>query len=286
MSALIIAAFLLPQSDKPDATKKLRARYAVDASKYKFTLDGDDKPLAFGKKSIMAWTGKEGGTVSGDVFIWTKKGRPEVIGCIGSLPTNTPARRSLFHEFHSLSEGQKLTPIKLELSQRLWSPKQKPKPEPLTDLAAPKESRTRRLVQMRKLAREFKPRMKESAQKNAIDNLRLLPQPLHRFDKDIAAQHPTVIDGAIFCYVWTRGTDPELLVMVEARKTDAGPAWFYTPLRFTNREVWLEHKGKRVWHVPPADGKRTYAEPYITEWKYAGLVMDEQKPPLKLQPAK
>jgi hypothetical protein len=281
MPLLLVAAFLLPQNEKDDGTSKLRAMYLAEAAKYKFALEGDEKPLVLGKKSIMTWTGQEAGTVSGDVFIWSRNGRPEVIGCIGSLPTNLDNRRSLFHEFHSLSEGEnnKLTPIPLGLSNRVWRPKQKSLPQPFPDAGQPKTSRTLRLVQMRRLARGFKPQMKESAEKTAIDNLRLLPQPLHRFDKNIAKQHPAVIDGAIFCYVWTRGTDPELLILIEARKTDAGTGWFYTPLRFTNRELWLNLNGKRVWEAPAADGKRTYAEPYITEWKYAGLVMDEPTPP-------
>jgi hypothetical protein len=47
--------------------------------------------------------------------------------------------------------------------------------------------------------------------------LRLLPKPLYRY----ASRSQKVLDGALFAYVWTRGTDPEWLLLLEARDDGA-----------------------------------------------------------------
>ncbi|HVA48835.1 MAG TPA: hypothetical protein VNH11_20885 [Pirellulales bacterium] len=86
--------------------------------------------------------------------------------------------------------------------------------------------------------------------------LRLLTQPLMRYGDGWTE----IIDGALFAYVWTLGTDPEFVLLVECRRDAQGPAWYFAPARFSNRGVWLKRADKDVWGVyghdePP--GKRT-----------------------------
>jgi hypothetical protein len=38
-----------------------------------------------------------------------------------------------------------------------------------------------------------------------------------------------------------------LILLVECRRTDEGLGWYYAPVRFTNREVWLKHRDVEVW---------------------------------------
>jgi hypothetical protein len=73
--------------------------------------------------------------------------------------------------------------------------------------------------------------------------LRLTPAPLYRF----ASTNPEVLDGAIFSYLWDTGTDPEFLLVLEARKTSDGFRWYFAPARFTYREVWLTYENREVW---------------------------------------
>jgi hypothetical protein len=44
--------------------------------------------------------------------------------------------------------------------------------------------------------------------------LRLLPHPLYRYE----STDPDVVDGALFAFVTSAGTDPEALLAIEARK--------------------------------------------------------------------
>ncbi len=262
---------------RTEMVKMLQPFYRGVASRYEFSLDtAGNQKAALHKKPIMSWTGQEAGLVSGDVFVWIHKGRPEVVGCIGSLPGK--GTRGVFHEFHSLTTDAPLPTVKLATG-RAWKPKEVGiKPAEVPNADKPADSPARRMVQMRKLARDFAPRMRfvlQSRQDTGFDRLRLLPQPLYRHDvKKLQDEHPSVIDGAIFAFVWTRGTDPELLLLLEARKTDEGTKWFYAPVRFTFRELWLEHKGNEVWHHQGGNGRGTYAEPYITEFERSYTVSE------------
>ncbi len=78
--------------------------------------------------------------------------------------------------------------------------------------------------------------------------LRLLTQPLYRYK----STDPDVLDGALFAFVTSAGTDPEALLVLEARKTGAtnAPVWHYAVARFTDLNLWVRHKGKEVFSAP------------------------------------
>jgi hypothetical protein len=73
---------------------------------------------------------------------------------------------------------------------------------------------------------------------------------------------------SLFAYVWTKGTDPEVILLLECRNLEDGPAWCYAPVRFSNREDWLHRGGAEVWraesHREPADAATdlTYTTAY------------------------
>jgi hypothetical protein len=121
-----------------------------------------------------------------------------------------------------------------------------------------------RLPQMRAISRELQAFMEADGKWE----LRLLPQPLLRYQPT----ERTVVDGALFTWVWTKGTDPELIVVVECHKTKEGLEWRYAPVRFTNREIWLVHSDKEVWRaaVHRETGGDTWTEVYTT--RYAGQI--------------
>src|SRR4051794_31325828 len=74
-----------PAGEKEDV-RLLREQYLLAAKKYEFFLDADHKtPLALDPKPIFHWASDN--DWSGDLFVWTAKGRPQVIGCVLSSPT-------------------------------------------------------------------------------------------------------------------------------------------------------------------------------------------------------
>lgn len=216
----------------------LRQLYREDAVKYDFHRSEQDGAKLNLREPIFSWFNDD--DWSGDVFLWTHNKRPAVIGCILSGPADNN-QRIIFHEFHLLSD-QPIAAATMQTNRR-WQPKSGLEVKPIPNAPAPAKTAARRLTQMRELSRQFTAHMRAESDWE----LRALTQPLYRYD--VEKEKATVIDGALFTYVWTKGTDPEVILMIEARRTTAGEAWYYAPIRFSNRPVWLLHDGKEVWRV-------------------------------------
>ncbi|HWB11414.1 MAG TPA: hypothetical protein VG826_19445 [Pirellulales bacterium] len=238
LMTLCVAAPTAVVAEEPaaaGAVDYLRQAYRAEAEKCAF-LRADGQPLTLLKEPIMRWTND--GDWSGDVFAWTYRGRPEVIGCILSGP-GASNLRYIYDEFHLLAEK----PIAAATIQdnRRWEPAEGLKVERLADAPKPADRASGRLVQMREMARSFKAYMHAET----TWELRLLTQPLMRYGDE----QSDVIDGALFAYVWTKGTDPELILLLECRRDDQELAWCFAPARFSNRGVWLKRADKDVWGV-------------------------------------
>jgi hypothetical protein len=268
LSILGHVASSTPQTQPPpeprDVGKILHEFHRRQAAAYEFFIDSEpDRKLEFRAKPVMSWTREGGSPVgwSGDVFVWTREGRAAVVGCVGSGPTDD-GRRGVFHEFHSLALGP-LSPVSIGDGWQ-WTPAGAAiELRAVENAPAPAESPQLRLAQMRDLAGRFTAQMQEnSEEKEAV--LRLMPQPIFRYDK---GNRPAVSDGAIFAFVFTQGTDPELLLLLECRDTPSGPRWHYAPVRFTWRALWLRLGDQEVWRVGEHDETwrtRVLKKPYAT----------------------
>ena len=101
---------------------------------------------------------------------------------------------------------------------------------------------------MREMTRDFSATSEDLKGKRW--ELRLLPQPLYRYE----STDPDVLDGAVFAFVTSAGTDPEVILVIEARKppgSDRPPAWHYAIARFSDLRLWVRHKGREVFTAPP-----------------------------------
>jgi hypothetical protein len=245
--ALLLGASVT--EDRParqDDTKKsawLHEVYVREASAYEFYLDtGKRQKLELRREPVMRWTSDA--DYHGEVYVWTHQGRAAIVGCIFSGPQGDSARR-IMHEFHSL------VPQPLVAGARGgsgWQPQEAGITlQPISDAPEPADNEARRLTQMRELARRFSAHMAASDSKW---ELRLLPQPIYRYER--TDKDSSVVDGAVFTFVWTIGTDPEVLLVIEARRTDSGVQWHYAPARFTNREAWVKYQDREIWRVDAA----------------------------------
>ncbi|MGH7139175.1 MAG: hypothetical protein ACREHD_25810 [Pirellulales bacterium] len=222
-----------PPPAKP-AADYVREAYREDAEKLELAR-ADGEKLKLAHDPVMRWSNDD--DWSGDVFVWTHEGRPEVIGCILSGPFDD--LRYIYHEFHLLAD-KPIAPATVQDGRR-WAPAEGLKRERLSDAPLPATGSAARLVQMRKIARSFTAYM----QADGRWELRLLPQPLMRYGDE----QGEVVDGALFCYVWTKGTDPEVILLLECRRERDELSWHYAPVLFTNREVWLKQDDHEVWHA-------------------------------------
>jgi hypothetical protein len=240
--------------------KLLKSYYRHKARQYQFTLDAEAKQKLVLQPVAMTYTGLDYQSVantvaanSGEVYIWTYQGRAVVAGGIGSFPA--AEYWDFFHEFHVLTELAP-QPTKINsLAEHVWRPKGET-PKLIPSAAAPADAssaalaRSRRLKQMRELAQEFSGSTVKPDDSGNV-RLRLLPAPIYRLDAaELAKGQHKIVDGAVFVFTGQDGTDAEMLLSIECRQSDSGLEWTYVPAAMTYLEMWMEHKGKEVWHIP------------------------------------
>jgi hypothetical protein len=222
-------------------SQRLLELHTDDAASYSIYRDvGRTQKLELLREPVYRWTNpaRSGGQM-GEVFVWIYRGRPEVVGSIFSHPL-VDRRRVIDHELHSLSPA--VLVVDREASER-WVPEAPGVDwKPLEGSPAPAATAAQRLAQMRSLAREFSGRSLSDQGQAWV--LRLLPQPLYR---DESTADPEVVDGALFAMVSTAGTDPEIILLLEARNSQSGAKWYYGAARFSDMNLWLKYKGNEVW---------------------------------------
>lgn len=246
MHAQALAALLaltVPTFDAPPAptAERLLTLHADDAAAYAIYRDrARAQRLSLRREPLYRWTNptRVGGQ-TGDVFVWTYEGRPEVIASIFSHPHERGRSRVVCHELHSLST--EVLTVDREATER-WEPRAAGVvPTPVPGAPAPAGTAAARLVQMRAVARGFAGR--SLSDQGVKWELRLLPQPLIRYESPGLG----VVDGALFALVSSAGTDPEIILMLEARRTETGPQWVYGAARFSDMNLWLTYRGGEVW---------------------------------------
>lgn len=211
--------------------------YQEVAEAYDIRLESDPETrLKVSEEPIMSYShpGAMRGT-HGAFFVWTRRGRPEVIGSIWSDEIEGVGQRTVMHEFHSLSLDR-ISPLRM--GRFTWAPQSGIELTPIADVPPPKESAPLRLAQMRSLAQRF---TGFSTPHGRELRLRTLRQPLYRYESEL----PEVIDGAIFGMF--KEWDPEIMLLIEARQTDEGPQWFFGAGRFNWTPVRLTYDDSDVW---------------------------------------
>ena len=213
-----------------------------EAEAYRLYQDpGRNQTLELQADPIFKWQNltNQGGQL-GAIYVWSQRGRPEVIGTIFSQPE--AGQRNVIHEFHTLALNQLTVDCPEECARR-WKPKGVFSLQPLIAAPPVAETALRRNTQMRNLSKEFRAFTQKDAERV---ELRLAPQPVIRYQPN----RPDVLDGAIFAYLSSAaGTDPEVMVMIEARKvvpTDQNWSWHLGIIRFTDRDLVVSRQDSDV----------------------------------------
>jgi hypothetical protein len=255
-ACLFLAAGLLaadPPAPLAKAEEKLQALHLAEAGKWQMYLDASHTvKAALHDEPVYIWTNPtRSHGQHGSVFVWTHGGRPVVVGSIFSHPEL--GRRMICQEFHSLAASE-LFPERGADDQR-WEPKGSVGLAELPDAPIPEASAGRRLIQVRLLSREFTAHSVDFQKERWT--LRLLPQPIYRYDRP----EGDVVDGALLAFVTSAGTDPEVVLALEARKTSGGLAWHYRAIRFSDSNLYVQHRGKEVWSSVRDDQNQLHFNP-------------------------
>jgi hypothetical protein len=235
-----------------EASARRLAWMVQTAAEYQITSGEDSESAAkLLEKPLLRWSNPLRESDDGTLFLWTLDGRPAVAACVYNV-----GETMVEHELQSLA----LTPLRATRQNKpVWTPPTagvefKPLPgKPDAPAATP----ARRLTQMRNLMREFSGAFGYAQWRH---ELRLMPQPLYRYGADDEAG---TFDGALFAFA--QGTDPEILLLLEARGQDGQYRdWRYAVARMNMGDLELKHAGETVWRVKQWDRRLDPRQPYIT----------------------
>lgn len=254
---LVLMAPQAPADDapasKPDAAAsraglndRLLALCRKDTEGYRLTSsDEPARPLV--SREVLKWTNPVRDGQIGVVHGWLRDGRVEAVSSVFNGPVER-GNVQIMHEFVSLSTGRLGGQWN---GKTVWQPARAGfAPQLLEKGDRPEGTRPARLRQIRTLAREFSAHSLSPYADKSRWELRMLPQPLYRYDagdKGDGATNADVLDGALFAFVSTAGTDPELLLVIEARRVSGEWRWEFGGGRFSDNSLFLEHGGKTVW---------------------------------------
>jgi hypothetical protein len=191
--------------------------------------------------AVMRLSNPMFGSKDGALFIWTDHGRPQAI-----IKLYTKDGEHFSHEWQSLSESALVAESN---GKTLWNPT-----EPgltfreLPDAPKPGETPAERLRQMKLLAGKFSATYTPIPKDAKPTDMRLLIQPLFRYD---AGDDMRFRDGALFAFA--NGTDPQGLLILEARKTGEAYKYYYAFARLASGAVIAKLGEKEVYSAEKYD---------------------------------
>lgn len=241
VSCFLLASLVaLGQADatgKDSPETDVITRFSKFVAEYDMRLDSTPtEKLTLLDKPILRWGNPARTNEDGAMYLWLRNGRPEAIG---SIFTYKFSRVRTKNEFHSLAREPLTARFREDLAWK--APTAGVVFAPVEDAPPPADSPRLRLIQMRQIASQFSADMVDARERR--DTLRFLSQPLHRYDP--AAKG--VIDGAIFALVL--GTDPEVLVILEARESPSGKRWEFACARFHYNGLTVRRGDREVFHA-------------------------------------
>jgi hypothetical protein len=242
MSVLSLILVLAAADADDGLAKKMLPIYVKEAAEYSLAVESaPKKTLELKKEPIFEWSNPVGqGLHQGVIFLWLRDKRPAALGGIFSHPVPGRKGRKVLHEFLAL-DSDRLLVRRPSGALNEWKPQAGLARKELPDAGTPAATRGARLVQMRRLAQQFTGHSTDNERERW--ELRLLPTPLYRYPEAKSG----VIDGALFALTSSAGTDPEVLLLIEARQKDGKTRWEYACGRFGVISMYVQHKGKEVW---------------------------------------
>lgn len=255
-AAIVLGGFGARAADEPKDKDEESARklefMARKLDEFALTTEKEpDKLLTRLKDPVSRYTNPVRNVFThGALFLWTSGERP-----VAAATVWIGGEGDVHREFTTLTD-QAL--VCKRNGKDIWTPKGEGfVRKPLPDAPKPAGTDKLRLTQMRQQAQRFSADFEIKSVKGK-EELRLMPQPLHRYTVDKGA-----VEGAIFALA--HNSDPEMLVVLElANPTGDKPAWSYAPVRCSSARMRLRLDDKEVWERDYYWGNpRSASDPYL-----------------------
>jgi hypothetical protein len=260
-----LCAFVAAQEPSADAERARHlARMRELAGSIQVLADADqsDSAVKLKDEPVLRYADDTRQTFESSLWIWSNGGRPAAIVALEYYPTDPQGPRWLY-EIASLSPkhiAAKRIAAEREGSFQWTATEPGLSLQLLADAPPPAEKEVRRLAQMKQLRGRFTADENASSASGGRIELRPLATPLLRY----ADAEQGILDAAIFSFA--NGTNPELLLILEARKAEGKLAWHYALIHMSGEPVAVQLDGKDIWQrpgdVPPAV-RPSYVNGYI-----------------------
>ncbi len=234
----------------PSEPQTLRELIDASLAWYQVFPDAEAKERAEAI-AVLRWANNQRGSEDGVTVLFVHGGRPLAAACI------YPWAQRLEHDFESLSRGKI---VARRDGVVVWQPQEAGvKFADIPAAPAPDVARPQRLRQMKTLAEKFEATLLGWKRDNSDrEELRLLTRPLYRYDP----KEGPVIDGAVFAFAM--GTDPEVLLLIEAVKEGDAARYQYAFARRTSGELEARLAEQVVWQAVRFPSQSNPRQPHFT----------------------
>jgi len=227
-------------NEREDRAERLEEMALIAHSIKVFAVEdkGGEFAAVMREEPLQRWTDPTREFSDGGMWVWRAGGRPVAV-------VGIELYRYWSLEFASLSPG--LVRGEYPPAQVRWKPdKAGAEFHAIANAPVPGNTEAARLRQMRELAHRFT--AMERWKNQGQFALRLLPRPIDRY----ATPASGTVDGGLF--VLAHGTNPEVLLLIEARMHGEGPAqWQFAAMHLSHAEITLKINSKDVLTLPDKD---------------------------------
>lgn len=241
----------------PEEPKKLNEIIEKSVDWYDVFPD-DEAKKALTPKPVLRWRNVVRGQVGEAMMvIWAHNGRPVAMASI------YPWNGNMAHEFDSLSRGNKV--LARDKDRLIWSPMSAGVEfKAVPSAPQPAKSPAERLLQMKAIAEQFKATMTGWRGDNTDrEELRLLPRHVYRYELTKPNEpDPDLVDGALLAYVL--GTDPEVILVLEAIGNAEKSEWQYAFVRATSGGLEVKRGADVVWMAEKYPANENSTLPHFT----------------------
>jgi hypothetical protein len=233
-----------PQVQGLQNMKRSAAQYAISFA------DTPEQPFTLHDSAVMRFSNPISGTADGALYVWTHHGRPQAL-----LKFFTFNNKTYSHALLSLSENKI---VAIRNFRMVWNPDEPGiKFAEIPDAPKPEETPAGRLRQMKVLSAKFSATYTAAHLQAQPFDLRLLTQPLLRYETDVDSR----ADGALFGYV--QSTTPVGLLLLESRPTPMGPRWHYAFTSLVTGPVAARYKDEEIFALERDAASTDPIKPFI-----------------------
>ena len=229
----------VPAADSADSytPEMLQQFFRTEVATYDIENKESKVKLKLREEPLQNWQNTERQQEQGSIFVWLDGSRPAVVASLFTYVYKEQVFRR--HEVISLSSKSLVASLG---GQPVWTPDPADlKGTVVAQDSEPAATEPRRLTQMRSIARNLSG--KHHSPDTGASELRLLPQPLIRYKSPELG----ILDAALFSFAV--GTDPEILVMIEARIDEKGKQWVVVPFRSHYDALDMNYQGEPLWNA-------------------------------------